>query len=225
MNSRQIETLTDFNAFKSTTSLEALVFLRCKRQQIFKKGEILIQEGSLKKGVFFVVSGFLQVCKHNEKGQSFILRLVGPGGTFGLSSVLINEPQVFSLITMTDTAIYFVSESELTKLYSVVKEVKLEILRELCKEIADIEQRTFLLINKRIRSQLANLILLLGMETSINLTLRELAGFVGTSASYVSRILSGFVKKKLITMKQGCIEIINSEALIQLAKEARFIKN
>jgi len=141
------ELLKNMNIFSglSKNNLKLLATL-CK-ERIFEKGSILVKQGNCGLGLFIVVSGKLKIIKENERGDSFDMGSLGPGGFFGEITVLDNAPRSSSIIAVEDTECLVLISWDFNALAKLHPEIALELLPFVVKRFREANRKLLNLKN------------------------------------------------------------------------------
>lgn len=94
--------------------MDVLSIEKCLSQQKtrrFKKGEMIVQEGSICKYTFFVESGLLRIYSVDEKGKEHLLQFA-PEGWFitDHDSFFYQKPSVYNIQALENTEAYLLDE-------------------------------------------------------------------------------------------------------------------
>jgi CRP-like cAMP-binding protein len=74
---------------------------------------VIFARGDACRGLYFVASGQVKLALEAAQGAEQVVELVGPGGTFGESSLFLGCPRVLTAETLTDTRLICVSKAVL----------------------------------------------------------------------------------------------------------------
>jgi len=84
------------------------------------KGTSLIEAGKLTDKVFFTLSGYLRCFKMLDTAEELVVHLVGPGCAITTpSSFFLETKSTETLQAITDCELFYISKSDLEKLYSM----------------------------------------------------------------------------------------------------------
>jgi CRP-like cAMP-binding protein len=75
------------------------------------RGTALYSPGELSTGFFTVVSGLVKLAVPKGQDQEKVVALLGPGSTFGLSAMFLDEPHIVSAAAVQDSAIAHVPKA------------------------------------------------------------------------------------------------------------------
>jgi len=185
----------------------------------YKKGEIIAKHGAFASHVLFLCEGLVKVY-YEDKHESLILKIVGPGNLIGLSSLQKSE----NIFQYTASA-YIESVVRLIDI-NLFKQFILgngafaaEIINILSENTNQINSRFFGMTHRQSYGKLADLLLCLAGRIfkksvfELHLTRKELAELAGMSTESVIRILKKFQEDKLVTITGKTFEISDSDGL------------
>ena len=213
----------------STTSMNLIA----KRIQTlpFKKGEQVISEDEIAKGVFFVHSGAVKLTKEDEGGNEIIVCMKQKGDVFA-EACLFSKTSEFYPATATmlqDGQLFFLDKMELEKGLHEYPELAIQMirymsdsLRELTSTLRDVALLDVYAKTIKTLERLGNKF---NSSTSrwnieIPLTIQEFATVVGTTRESVSRVFSKLKKEGIIDMKSRKIIILDMCKLCTLMNPA-----
>ncbi len=101
------------------------------RLQHYMPGTTLFETGEWGERVYIVDEGRIELRVHNEAGDSFVIRTVGPGGAFGEMAVLMGERRPYTAVVIEEARVWTLDKSELDRLLARYPAVGLTVRREL----------------------------------------------------------------------------------------------
>jgi CRP/FNR family transcriptional regulator len=156
-----------------------------------------------------------------------ILRILGPGEVFGLSSAFLNRPEQTSAETLEPTTVSMVKRADLLRLMSKHGDLALKLAQELSTEYASLcEEMSTLGLQRSAMSRLAKLIVgwTEGKEVGqgpVQMkcahTHEVIAQMIGTSRETVTRLLHQLRHQKVAVIKDEVLTVNNFSALRSLA--------
>ncbi|MBK9282951.1 MAG: response regulator [Sphingobacteriaceae bacterium] len=219
-------TLEGFDSFiKEVKSIEPLKKLSEKRDTSYiKKKQIIYQEGSIPKSVYFIKKGKVKTFKTNEMGKELINGLYNEGDFFGYLALLEDDKYTDSAEALEESEIAAVPKEDFFALVYKSPEVSRKFISILTNNIIDREDQLVKLAYNSVRKRVAEALLILynkykkdkEEKFSINISREDLANLVGTATETVIRTLSDFKEEKLIEVSGGTISVINPEKLGKL---------
>lgn len=222
METKQINSLCDFSVFKLHGNDQLCSFLNSKQVIKFKKGDVLISENEEFKGLYFICSGLLKIYQIRSNQQEFIVGLGQKGSIIGIDSIVSKSAYPHSVKALNDVEAYFLNADEVINLFESNKQLRFEFIRELCSDINKIESRITSILNKKIKGQLAEILLISSdfdnnNSAVVKLSVTDISKLIGTTQNYIYKIISDFVQHKLVKVENKKIKIINSNELSAIA--------
>src|SRR5690606_11041137 len=132
-----------------------------KKLITFKKGEFIIEEGAIPKGVYYIDKGTAKMFKLGFNGKEQILRFIKSGDIIGYRSILSNQPYGASATAMEDTEACFIPAKFFLKVLEHHPKLAFDILRRIAVDLGESAQTITFLAQKTVRERLAEVLLLL----------------------------------------------------------------
>ena len=187
------------------------------------KGEIFLLEGEWSDYLYFLISGLVKVYKTSPEGQEQILHFARPGESLNDVSTFDGGPTAASMLAITPVTLYMIRKSDF---HSIVLRDHPKVSFNVIKALAHRVRRDSTLVVElsfhRVIGRLAKMLLrYAGGETGeeLHLTQQDMAAAVGTTREVVNRSLRVLEDKGVIRLGRHRIEILDKEALKDLAKE------
>ena len=113
---------------------------------------------------------------------------------------------------------------EISYLFETYKPLRNEFIKELCADIDKLENRITSILNKKIKSQLAEILLAFSdfennNNAVVKLSTLDISKLIGTTQNYICKIINNFIKSKLVEVEGKKIKIINCNELSVIASE------
>ncbi|MCX6243854.1 MAG: Crp/Fnr family transcriptional regulator [Bacteroidetes bacterium] len=201
-----------------------------KNTLIFKKGQLIYEEGHKSLGVFCIREGKIKVFKNTQEGKEHITRVVLPGEFLGLKALLSGNDHSVSASALEDSVICFISKTDFFQLMVKYPEFTRSLILTLSKLLEEAEMRMISLAYKPVRERLAETLLFLfnsfyphpekNVKDYLNLTRLDLANIIGTASETVIRLLSEFKDEELIAIKGRKIFLLNPDGLKSIATQS-----
>lgn len=198
-----------------------------KVTKLYKRGELLYQEGKKSDGVFCLRTGKVKVYKTGDEGKEVILGIAGSGDVLGFRSVLAEQPYHRNAEIIEDAEVCFVQKDFFASLIKKNPTMAFDIIRKLAEELEMTEYKMSDLLNIAVRTRLARLLLMLeksygvedfeGVILDVRLTRQEMGEMIGGATETVIRILSDLENDKIIRLESKKIKILNSQELVTIA--------
>lgn len=216
----------DLSAFSNIDSTTITEMADVKTCAFFKKGQIMMHEGSRPNGVYCIHSGKAKLFRLGTEGKEQIIRFAKDGDLIGYRALLSSEQLSASIQVLEDTHACFIPRSEMFKMIENNSKFSLEVMKMACHELGEAGRLITNLAQKTVRERLAEVLLLLvstfGLDEDgnidVSLTREEIANMVGTATESVIRLLSEFKDDEYIFLKGRKIKILNKPALAKVGQ-------
>ena len=214
----------DISAFKDLTGKELIEVTDVKTCAFFKKGQIMMHEGSRPNGVYCIHSGKAKIYRLGTEGKEQIIRFSVGGDLIGYRSLLSGETLTASIQVLEDTHACFLPRSVMFDIIQKNPRFSLNLMSMACHELGEAGKLITNLAQKTVRERLAEVLLLMQStfgndkdgNLDVSLTREEIANMVGTATESVIRLLSEFKEENHIALKGRKISIINNNALMKI---------
>jgi CRP-like cAMP-binding protein len=216
--------LRDLSAFKDLDTTELHEVSHVKTCVFFKKGQVMMHEGSRPNGVYCIHNGKAKVSRLGTEGKEQILRFAKGGDLMGYRSLLSGENLSATITALDDTHACFVPKSEMFKLIEDNPRFSLNMMKLTCHELGEAGKLITNLAQKSVRERLAEILLIIHRTfgedeegfLDVSLTREEIANMVGTATESVIRLLSEFKDDQYITVKGRKIALEDKNALVRI---------
>lgn len=199
------------------------LFLKsCLPKKYFPKGYILSTQGVIPKYMFFLLDGMVKIYTNNHVGYQRILAYHRKNTLIALDSLLVEDPTVVTVESVTDVEVLLITPPSLKKLMMTHPELSFEIVKYFCRVLClvsyDAENQS---INDA-TTRLANFLYLYTQsqeyknEGAIYLTQENLASAINASRVHTSRICAKLSKQGIISTSWKKICILDLEKLVSL---------
>ena len=211
----------EFNALKSLTRDELMRVSACKTGKLYKKGQVIFEEGETINGVYCVKDGVCKLSKLSENGKDHVVKLVVKGGLLGKRSLVSEQKTNLSAVALNDMEMCFIPKSEIMSDLSKNPKFTMDVLKEMANDLKDSDDSLVDMAQKSVKTRMADILLYIhdnfGTDDegylSIILSREDYAGVVGTATESAIRILSQFKKEGYISTKGKRIKIEDQEGL------------
>jgi len=182
-----------------------------KTCNIYKKGQLLLHEGSRPMGVYCIKQGKVKVFKLGQQGKEQITAILKEGDLVGYRAMLGDSLFHVSVEALEDVVACHIPKSDFMFAFENDKSLHAKIIGELSNEVMGLTAIITDLAQKPVRERTAAALVMLrdvyhnGTEddapVDINLTRESLANIVGTATETLIRILHDFKEEGLIESK------------------------
>ena len=192
----------------------------------YPKGALLFVEGEQPRGVFILCRGRVKLTTTSTEGRTLIVKLARPGEILGVSAAILGRPYEVSAETLEASQISFIRREDFLGFLTAYSEACMHTAQQLSEkyEAAQREIRSLGLAHTT-SEKLAKLIMdwsRSGEETpqgtrmQVLLTHEEIGQMIGTTRETVTRLLSEFKRKKLISVKGSSLFILAKEQMREM---------
>lgn len=189
----------------------------------YPSGSLLFQENEPARGIFLLCSGQIKLSVSSRVGKTLTLRIAKPGEILGLTASMSNTAYEASAETLYPCKIAFVRRDDFSRFITRHPEVYGAVIRQLNAQYNHAcEQLRTVGLASSAHEKLARLLLQWssesketpeGTRTKVSLTHEQMAECIGTTRETITRTLSEFKSKHLVTIKGATMMIPNRNAL------------
>jgi CRP-like cAMP-binding protein len=208
----------NFDELYSCINNEDLEKILCNNciKLFFQKGNVIFEEGTLLKGIYFIKSGFAKSFKLGIHGKEQIFSFYKKGDIIGFDSLIINHPTNYSVSAIEKIEVIFISALFVKKEFNENIKFRRYVLSTVSKSLKEANELLINMIQKKNSLRVLELIEQLNLEFDkdtdgyINFPLKrtDLANRIGACQGSVIRILSSLINKKIIKTKGTKIKLI-----------------
>ena len=199
-----------------------------KTCQVYKKGEMIFQEGTFPRGLFCVHSGKIKVVQNGSDGKEQILHLINAGDVMGHRAIFAEDTFSCSAVALEDTQVCFIPRKPFYEMAEDNAKLALKFAHLLADELKEAETKITHTAQKPVRNRIAESLLILkenygfeddGKTLALTIKREELANLAGTTRETATRFLYEF-------QREGSIEIIGKKIkLNSLSKLEELVKD
>lgn len=189
----------------------------------YPAGSLLFQENEPSRGIFLLCSGQIKLSVSSSLGKTLTLRIAKPGEILGLTASMSGASYEASAETLHPCQIAFVRRDDFSRFVSRHPEVYGAVIRQLNAQYHHAcEQLRTVGLASSAHEKLARLLLQwslegketpAGTQTKVSLTHEQIAECIGTTRETITRTLSEFKSRHLVTIKGATFMIPDREAL------------
>lgn len=200
-----------------------------KVSKYYPRGSVLFVEGQQPRGVYVLCEGRAKVSIASSEGKTLVLRIAQSGDLMGIIATLTGQPYGATAETLERCRIDFISRADLLKLLERDKKAYLGVAQSLSNKLTRLVEHTRLLFLSQSSSEkLARLLVRWchelgkrtpqGIRISSGLTHEEIGQMICASRETVTRVLSEFRRKQIISLAGNAIFVHNRKALESVAR-------
>jgi CRP-like cAMP-binding protein len=213
--------------FKGLKTKEKELIDQNHNYALYKKGALVIKEGSKTRGLICLVSGKMKVFRIGVGGRGQIIRMVKPYGFIGYRTLFYEDNFSYSATALEDTAICILGKSTLIKILKNNADLSFKLMKTITDELVFANNRIISLTQKHIRGRVAESLLILrdtyGLEADgktlcAALSREDIANLSSMITSNAIRTLAVMASEGIIEMKGRKITIHNFETLERISE-------
>jgi CRP/FNR family transcriptional regulator len=192
-----------------------------KQNFAYKKGEVIFEEGSEVKGIYFLYKGKVKVYRKWGLQKQLILHFAKEGDIIGYRGLGNKNVYPVSAAALEDSMLCFIDTSFFETTLRVNHEFTYKLMQFYVNELQHAEKRMRSLAHMDVKGRVAETLLMLKKDfgenkngfLNITLTKHDLASFAGTTYETFFRIINELSKQKLVKMSGKNIAISNPSKL------------
>ena len=190
----------------------------------YKKDALIFSEGDPASGFYIVAEGRVKIYKLSSQGKEYIMHVASSGQTIAEVTVFSGKDYPAYAQAITNSTLLFLPKLQLLDILREYPEIALRMLaalsqrqRRFAELIEDLSLRD---VSYRLAKYLLNLASEKKSNTfSLDMQKSELALKLATIPETLSRNLKKLKTKKLISLKDNVVTILNKAGLQQLAED------
>ena len=198
-------------------------FSAVRSQAVYPAGAILFLENQDARGVFVLCGGEVKLSISSSSGKTLILRIARPGEILGLMATMSGNPYEVTAETLHPCQVTFVRRDDFLRFVAKHPEVYQGVVRQLSSNYSgSCRQLRTVGLSTSAPEKLARLLLDWSAEVKdskqssqikMPLTHEEIAEFIGTTRETVTRTLSDFKVRRLVSVQGSTLMICDRPAL------------
>lgn len=194
-----------------------------KQSSAYLPGRFLFLENEPNHGIYILCSGQVKLSISSNAGRTIILGISNPGDVIGLASALSGIPYEASAEVLQLSSISFLRREDVLRLCKSHPDFNDSVVRQLGRQYSvACEQLRVIGLSASAPQKMARLLLNWsrqgrtteeGIKVNMPLTHEQMAECVGSTRETVTRTLSDFKRRHLISLKGATVLIPNPAAL------------
>lgn len=194
---------------------------------MFKRGEVVFEQGAQPLGIYCVHSGKIKVHRSGDEGRDQIVRFAKGGDVLGYRALLAGEPYAATATALETSTICCIPRATFLDLLKSDGNFSMDVMRLLSGDLGNAERQIVNLAQKPVRERLAETLLALrevyGTENgpdgaiSVQLSREDLANVVGTATETLVRTIADLKREDLIATDKKKIRILDHAGLTEVA--------
>ncbi len=209
--------------FAGLDSNEAKMLARQVGERKYRVGEVILEERSKCRGLYFVVTGQVKIYKTSLKGKEQVLRILGPGRTFNDVPVFDGGPNPASIAAMENSTIGFIPTAAVLAVVGRHPKVSASVIRTLAFRLRALTAMVEDLSLRGVTGRVAKVLLdcarghptlVEGAPTACDrLTHHQLAAMTGSVREVVQRALKKLERDGAIRLERARVVILDAQIL------------
>lgn len=195
-----------------------------RKNQLYKKGEVLFSEDEPMEGIFFVYTGAVKVHKRWGEEKELIIRFATNGDIVGHRGLGKQNIYPVSATALADTIVCFIDNTFFQSTLQVNQELLYHLMMFFARELQDTEKNMRNLVHMQVKNRIAAALLRLQEQFGVDETgaidfavsRQDLASFVGTSYETLFRMLTEMAGDGQVKQADKKIQILNRQALLEM---------
>lgn len=196
----------------------------------YKRGTVLFSEGQAVRGLYLVRTGGVKLSISSAQGKVLVLRIARPGDLIGVSSALNGRPYESTAETVEQSRLTHISLSAFAAASAQSSEFSQLVMSALNEElVGTVELIRMLLLARSAEEKLARLLLKWcdddgvpepnGIRVNNKFTQCQIAEMISVSRETVTRLLSDFSRRRLISLMPDSILISSRNLLASIIEQ------
>lgn len=212
--------------FYSLSDLEIKKITDVVHHKLFKKGEMIIEEGDISTSLYIIHSGKVKLSKLTIQGKEQIVHLLTTGDFFGESN-LFHDDMVMNLSchALEDTKICVLKKQDFDQIMLSNPEISFKLLKTITKRLSHTEDLARTLATKDPEVRIADMLLefceKFGTEhqntvlITLPITREEISSYVGLTRETISRKLAKLADKDILSLIGNKQILIHNKGKLQ----------
>ena len=209
--------LRDFRVFADLKKEDLEKLSSMIRHIDYGQDELIFMEGAPAFGFYLVFSGAVKVVKRSAKGKSQILKIVGPGGMLGETTLFDKTVHNAYAKTLVPSKVGFIERGDFFYFLERHPKVIFRFFERLSLELKAFQNKLAERSYASSKERLARLILALG-KLGVELSRGELAEMAGVSSKTAIRTLGELESRGIIALENRRIKILKEDYLKRLVE-------
>jgi CRP/FNR family transcriptional regulator, nitrogen oxide reductase regulator len=223
--SQRVALVQQFALFSGIASADCTNILSTAHERYFSRRQTISFEGDPIRQVLLLTSGCVKVTQFGQDGKEAILRINGPGEVLGLELWSGGNHCSTAQAVQSSSALAWdgASFEAVSERFPIVRRNTTRILGERLQELEErFREISTEKVAPRVSSQLVRLLNQVGRrvngDVEVSLSREELGQLTGTTLFTVSRLLSQWQRRGIVSARREAVLVRNLPALVELAQ-------
>ena len=192
-------------------------------------GECFFAEGEPADDFFLLVAGRVKLTQMTADGNQVVLRLIGPGEVFGGAGAFGDPTYPTGAEAVEPSTALAWSSNTMRNVLETEPAVTLNAIHVVAGQLYDLQRRYRQLMTERVERRVARAVLRLvreagrrvdtGVEIDFAISRQDIAEMTGTTLYTVSRLISAWEERGIISGGRQRIVLLNADALTAIAQD------
>jgi CRP/FNR family transcriptional regulator len=191
-----------------------------------REGEVLFRAGEIGDGCYRIQAGLVKVVVTSQQGEERIISLLGPGAIVGELSMIDGGRRSASVVAIADCSLSFLSRARFQTCIEAHPELASYLMKTLARRLREADDTlaatTFLSVEQRLARALLGVAEYVGekddtgrIQLRLKISQGDLAAMAGVARENVSRTMSEWRKRDVVTRSSNYYCINDPKALAQ----------
>jgi len=225
-SSRKASQFERFPLFSGLSAAEGNEIISAAQTAEYARRDTLYLEGDLVRTVILLTTGAVKCVQFGREGTEVILRLNGPGELVGMMASCPRARHGSRAQALSNSTALVWDAAVFDGFAQRFPALRGNAARLLCRQMEELEERFRLVstgrVSARLSHQLIRLLDQIGRDVDgcleISLSREELAQTIGTTLFTVSRLLSDWDQRGIVSARREAVSILNLPALVELSE-------
>jgi CRP-like cAMP-binding protein len=220
--------VASFEIFQGVPAEDIDAVLALARPRRLAEGAAAFHQGATAKEFFLLLHGRLKVQQTSPDGQQVVVRHINPGGLFGIAEAMHRPDYPATAIAVVESLALVWPASQWGTLMARNPAFAAGVLQTIGERLQDAHSRIRELSTEAVERRIAHAILRLvnqagrktaaGIEIDFPVTRADIAEMAGTTLHTVSRLMSGWQQRGLVTLGRRRVTVNDPHRLFLLAE-------
>lgn len=215
-----------FSMLRELPEKEKELLVQNHTYALFRRGEIIFNEGEKPAGMFCLAMGKVKVFQEGIGGRDQIIRMVRPEGLIGYTAIIAGCNYKASAVALEESAVCIFEKNTFLKLLRRNPDLAMQMMRMMAFDLTFSNARTVSLTQKHIRGRLAESLIVLrdtygfendGKTIKAYVSREDLACLSNMTTSNAIRTLSMFATESVIVLEGKKIKIVDTGRLEKIS--------
>lgn len=193
--------------FKEMSEKGLAILSEYTRENHYKKGEIIFNEGETGNNLHIIVSGKVKILKIDKSGKEKNLAILKEKDSFGEMALLTKEQRSATVQAMTDVITLSIESFEFENLIKREPSIPLNIIKTLSERLVKCDRQIKNLAFGTAEEKIANVIYDIAEGNKAEISHQEIANLAGVTRETATRVINRFKKKGILDTKRKKIFI------------------